>query len=105
LLLNAEALEINFAYEPGKGTPSVHSEIGALFLPLEGLVDVAAERARLTKELEKANAEIAKVEVKLGNPNFTSKAPPNVLQEHQQRLVEWQGKRDRLKASLDALQV
>ena len=39
--------------------------MGELFLPLEGLVDVAAETARLKKELEKAEAEIAKVEQKL----------------------------------------
>ena len=103
LLLNAEALEVNADYQPAKGTPVVHSDLGELYLPLEGLVDVAAERARLKKELEKIEGEIAKVEQKLGNPNFTSKAPPAVLQEQQQRLQDWQTKRDRVKASLDSL--
>jgi valyl-tRNA synthetase len=103
LLLNAEVLEINSEYQPPKGTPVVHSEMGDLFLPLEGLVDVEAEKARLKKELEKNEAEIAKVEQKLNNPNFTGKAPAHVLQEHQQRLAEWQAKRDRVKSSLDAL--
>ena len=69
---------------------TVHSELGDLFLPLEGLIDKAAETARLKKELEKIEAEIAKVEQKLANPNFTQKAPANVLEEHQQRLAEWQ---------------
>jgi len=103
LLLNAEALEIDANYQPNKGTPSVHSELGDLYLPLEGLIDVAAEKARLTKELDKIQVEITKAEQKLGNPNFTSKAPPQVLQQHQQRLVEWQAKRDRVKGALDAL--
>ena len=58
---------------------------------------MAAEKARLAKELEKIESEITKAEQKLSNPNFTSKAPPHVLQEHQQRLAEWQAKRDRVK--------
>jgi valyl-tRNA synthetase len=103
LLLNAESLELNPAYAAPKGTPSVHSEVGDLFLPLEGVVDVGAEKNRLAKELEKIQAEIAKVEQKLSNPNFTGKAPPHVLQEHQQRLAEWQAKRQRVLEALDRL--
>ncbi len=104
LLLNAEALEIDPDYQPKKGTPSVHSDLGELWLPLEGLLDVAAEKARLTKELEKIESEITKAEQKLNNPSFTSKAPPHVLQQHQQRLAEWQAKRDRVQKALQALQ-
>jgi valyl-tRNA synthetase len=103
LLLNAEAVEVNPGFEPPKGTPSVHSEQGDLFLPLEGVVDMAAEKARLSKELEKCEAEISKAEQKLSNPSFAGKAPPHVLQEHQQRLAEWQSKRDRLKENLSRL--
>ncbi len=104
LLLNAEALEVDANYQPAKGTPTVHSELGDLYLPLEGLIDVAAEKARLKKELEKIEAEIAKAEQKLTNPNFTQKVPPHVLEEHQQRLAEWQAKRDHVKAALAALE-
>jgi valyl-tRNA synthetase len=103
LLLNAEAVELNPNYQPPKGTPVIHSELGELYLPLEGQVDKAAEIARLKKELEKCQAEITKVEQKLNNPNFTSKAPAAVLLEHQQRLADWQAKRNKVKASLDAL--
>jgi len=92
LLLNAEALEVNPDYAPPKGTPAVQSKLGELFLPLEGLVDAAAETARLTKELEKIQAEIAKVEQKLANPSFTQKVPGTVLAEHRQRLADWQAK-------------
>jgi valyl-tRNA synthetase len=104
LLLNAESIQLDANCQPAKGTPVVHSEMGDLYLPQEGLVDVKAEKARLKKELEKIEAEIAKVEQKLNNPNFTTKAPAHVLQEHHQRLAEWQAKRARVQASLDALE-
>jgi valyl-tRNA synthetase len=75
-----------------------------LFLPLEGLIDKEAETARLKKELEKIEAEAAKVEQKLANPKFTQNAPPQVLAEHQQRLADWQAKREHVKSALAALQ-
>jgi valyl-tRNA synthetase len=103
LLLNAAQLDVKPDYAPPKGTPSVSGEPGELFLPLEGLVDAGAEKARLTKELEKTAAEIEKVEKKLGNPAFTQKAPPAVLDEHRQRLADWKAKHSQIKNSLDAL--
>ncbi|MGA2279541.1 MAG: valine--tRNA ligase [Verrucomicrobiota bacterium] len=104
LLLNAEAFEVSADYQPGKNTLTVRAELGDLFLPLEGLIDKEAETARLKKELGKIEAEAAKVQQKLDNPNFTQKVPPNVLAEHQQRLADCQAKRDHVKAALAALQ-
>jgi valyl-tRNA synthetase len=103
ILLNAEALEINEGYVAKKGTPTAHTPFGELFLPLDGLIDVEAEKGRLSKELEKITTEITKVEQKLANPAFTQKVPANVLQEHQQRLTDWQGKLAHVKAALEAL--
>jgi valyl-tRNA synthetase len=103
LLLNAEALTVDHNFEPPRGTPVVHSTLGELFLPLEGLVDIQAERARLNKELEKIRTEVVKVEQKLANPAFTQKAPPHVLQEHQNRLAEWVAKLDHARAALERL--
>ena len=104
ILLNADPLEIQAAYEPGKGTPVVHSELGNLYLPTEGLIDLEAEKARWQKEIEKHKAEIAKVEQKLANPAFTEKVPPAVLAEHQKRLVDWQAKLQHALAALRALE-
>jgi valyl-tRNA synthetase len=104
ILLNAEPFELNPEYEAPKGTPAVHSELGELYLPLEGLIDAEAEKARLTKELAKIDSEIQKVEQKLNNPAFIQKVPPAVLAEHQQRLAEWQAKRAKVKGALDALE-
>ncbi len=104
LLLNAEAVEISANHQPAKGTLTVRTELGDLFLPTEGLMDLEAEKVRLTKELQKIETEISKVEQKLANPNFSQKVPANVLEEHKQRLAEWQGKREHVKATLAALQ-
>jgi valyl-tRNA synthetase len=104
LLLNAEAIEVDANYQPAKGVLAVRADLGELFLPLEGLIDVEAEKARLKKELGKIESEISRIEQKLANPNFAQKVPPTVLQEHQQRLVEWQNKLEQTQSALDALQ-
>jgi valyl-tRNA synthetase len=103
ILLNADPLDIDQAFAPRKGTPAVHSPLGELYLPLEGVVDVAAEKARLKKELEKIESEIAKVQQKLGNPAFTQKVPPEVLGEHQKRLADWEAKKQHVLSALSAL--
>ncbi len=100
LLLNAETVEVNPAYLPPRGTPCAVNALGELYLPLEGVVDFAAERARLTRELDTARAEIARVEEKLANPNFVQKVPPPVLEEHQRRLSEWQEREQQLRQAL-----
>jgi valyl-tRNA synthetase len=103
LLLNAEQLVVDRDYVPAKGTPMANNTLGELYLPLEGLIDLAAERARLDKELEKVRAEIVKVETKLSNPAFREKVPAKVLEEHQQRLVDWQSKEKRVLTALENL--
>jgi valyl-tRNA synthetase len=104
LLLNAEAVDMaSSETEIKKGTPSVQNPLGDLFLPLEGLIDVASEKARLSKELEKIEVEVAKVQEKLSNPNFATKVPPAVLEEHQKRLSDWQAKKDAILRSIRAL--
>ncbi len=103
LLLNAETIEINTSYVPPKGTPSAGNALGELYLPTEGLIDFGAERERLTKELEKARVEITKVQDKLGNPSFAEKVPAKVLEEHKQRLADWQAKEKQILASLENL--
>lgn len=102
-LLNAEALEVKTDYEPRKGTPTTHSTLGDLFLPLEGLIDVNAEKARLAREIQKDQAEIEKVNQKLANPAFVQKVPPAVLEEHKKRLITWEEKLRQHQTALEAL--
>ena len=72
-------------------------------LPLEGLVDLEAERARLQKEISKAEIEIKKLSGKLSNEGFLSKAPADVVEENKQRLVGDEAKRDKLKRFLERI--
>jgi valyl-tRNA synthetase len=104
ILLNAEPFEVDPGFVAPKGTATMHTPLGELFLPLEGVVDPAAEIGRLKKELAKHEAEIAKVEQKLNNPAFTQKVPVEVLREHQQRLADWQAKKQHVVAALKALE-
>ncbi len=103
LLLNAETLTIDAAYAPAKGVPMIPTPLGELYLPLAGLIDVEAEQARLTKELEKTLAEIEKVKAKLGNPSFTHKVPAEVLREHEERLASWQQREQQIRSGLAVL--
>ena len=104
ILLNAEAVEVVTPnWSSAKGTPSAANALGEIFLPLEGLIDIGAEKSRLTKEAEKIQSEILKVEQKLANPNFTQKVPATVLAEHAQRLADWKAKLAHTQAALDAL--
>ncbi len=101
VLLNAESISIG---EEGlKGMPRVSSSLGDLYLPIEGLIDFDAERARLSKELSKIDKEIEKIQNKLSNPKFAERAPVEVLDEQRERLNEWDLKRVQLNEALDNL--
>jgi valyl-tRNA synthetase len=103
ILLNAEPLDVDANYTPTKGTPSALTPLGTIFLPLDGLIDVEAERARVSKEIAKVESELEKVTAKLADTNFTSKVPQKVLDEHQQRKTDWQEKLAKLKEMMAAL--
>ncbi|MDQ6630796.1 MAG: class I tRNA ligase family protein, partial [Verrucomicrobiota bacterium] len=105
ILLNAETLEVNSNFTPRKGTPMTLSPLGELYLPLEGLIDVEAEKTRLRKEQEKVEAEIEKVQQKLNNPGFSQKVPATVLEEHKKRLAVWQIKLQQIKAAVENLKM
>ena len=103
ILLNAKSVEPISDSADLKGTPSVASLLGELFLPLEGLVDVEAEKDRLRKELAKVEKEIEKVIKKLGNENFVSRAPAEVIEEHKERQASWEAKKESIIKNLEAL--
>ncbi len=103
ILLNADPLEVVESFAPPKGTPTLHSPLGELYLPLEGLIDVAAEKSRLEKLLAKIETEIERAGQRLNNPAFAQKAPPQVLEESRQRLAEWKTKQAQTQAALEAL--
>ncbi|MBI4587227.1 MAG: valine--tRNA ligase [Candidatus Rokubacteria bacterium] len=70
------------------------------FVPLEGLVDLAAERRRLVKEIRKVDDHLAFLAAKLTNTQFKAKAPPDVVEREEARLLEQQAIRAKLQESL-----
>ena len=103
VLLHAEPLEVQGDYEPTKGTPSSRNSLGEIFLPIDELIDVEAEKAKLTKLLEKYKTEIERIEQRLNNTNFVAKAPAAVLAENRKRLQEYQTKLSQTQSALRAL--
>jgi len=61
-----------------------------LLVPLKGLIDIDAERARLEKQVRKLEAERKKSEGKLGNQNFVNNAPAAVVSQERDRLADFE---------------
>jgi valyl-tRNA synthetase len=72
-------------------------------IPLAGLFDVAAERARLTRELEKVQAELEGLAKRLDNPQFVDRAKPEVVAEARQRQAELLARREAVTTTLRSL--
>jgi valyl-tRNA synthetase len=71
-----------------------------IYVPLVGLVDLKEEKSRLTKEITKVDADLQSLERKLGNPNFASKAPAEIVQKDRARVEELRLKRAKLQDHL-----
>jgi valyl-tRNA synthetase len=74
-----------------------------IYLPLAGMVDLNAERERLTKEIEQTEEEIARTGQLLAYDNFTSRAPPEVVDRQRERLTSSQERLALLQARLAEL--
>jgi len=70
-----------------------------LSVPLAGVIDTAAETARLTKEIARQEGEIGKIDRKLANTDFLAKADPEIVEEQRERLAETAAALVRLQAA------
>ncbi|MEW6357481.1 MAG: valine--tRNA ligase [Planctomycetota bacterium] len=68
-----------------------------VFVPLEGLIDFKAEKARLQSRIEKVEGQLAVVNRKLSNEDFVSKAPAEIVQRERERLAELDAQLETLK--------
>jgi valyl-tRNA synthetase len=91
---------ITFAKVLPKGAAQIVLGEATAALPLAGVIDMAAERARLTREIEKAQAEIRKIDAKLANESFVAKAPPEVVEESRERKAAFEAIVLKLQAAL-----
>jgi valyl-tRNA synthetase len=88
---------------PSGAVPFVIGEAtGAL--AIAEFVDLAAERARLAKEIAGHAADIEKTAKKLGNPDFVARAPEEVVEENRERLADAENAKSRLEAALKRLE-
>ncbi|KNY20304.1 valine--tRNA ligase [Methylobacterium sp. ARG-1] len=85
LLRLARLSEITFSETPPKNSVQLLVRGSVAALPLEGIVDLAAEVARLKKEQGKAQGEIKKIDAKLGNADFVARAPEEIIEENRER--------------------
>jgi valyl-tRNA synthetase len=99
----ARVADISFADAAPQGALQlvVRGEVAAL--PLEGVIDLAAERARLAKEMAKADADIARVDAKLGNANFVARAPEEVVEDEKEKREEAQARKAKIAEALERL--
>ena len=103
LLCGAKEIKFSTDYEASKGTPVAVTAIGEVYLPLEGLVDLDAEKKRIEAEIAKVKKELGRSEGMLGNPKFVENAKPEVVQQERERLEEWREKMSQLEEHLGAL--
>ncbi len=85
-LARIESIEVDGVLPPGSLQLVIGEAIYAL--PLGEVIDLAAERARLDKEIRKLEGEVAKIEAKLGNAQFLARAPEEVVEEQRERRSE-----------------
>ncbi|SCZ07600.1 valine--tRNA ligase [Microvirga guangxiensis] len=79
----------------------IRGEVAAL--PLEGVIDLDAERARLAKEIQKLDVDVGKIDAKLGNADFIKRAPEEVVEEQRERREEALTRKAKMEEALSRL--
>ena len=105
-LISLAKLESLDWFEGAEAPMSATQLVGEMevLVPMAGLIDKAAELARLDKELERLSKEIGRLEGKLGNEKFTAKAPAEVVEKEQEKLRDAQGSLTRLSDQRKAIE-
>lgn len=75
-----------------------------VLVPMAGFINKETELARLNKEIEKYQGEIQRIENKLANEAFVSKAPPAVIDKEREKMAEYQSGLDKLKAQYQGIE-
>jgi valyl-tRNA synthetase len=103
-LARVRDVTVDAAVTPPKACASAVVGGVEVFVPLSGVVDFAAEIARLTKELTKLEKELAAVTKKLANAAFRANAPAEVVAKEEAKAAEWGAKREALLAMRQRLE-
>jgi valyl-tRNA synthetase len=100
----ARLADISFAASAPEGTVQllVRGEVAAL--PLKGVIDFSAEKARLDKELAKAEADIKRVDAKLANEKFVANAPEEIVEEEKEKREAAAARKNKILEARERLQ-
>ncbi len=85
---------------PPRGAVTIAVEGGTFALPLDGVIDIAAERARLEKTVARADKELGALRGRLGNAKFVASAPEEVVEETREKAAALEADIEKLKAAL-----
>jgi valyl-tRNA synthetase len=102
-LLKAESLDVNISMAAPARTPACVTALGTVYMPVENLIDVESETRRLSAEMEKVMEQLARVNAKLRNLDFVSRAPKEIVESQKKRQQQMLDRSERLKSLLDAL--
>ncbi|MBB6729305.1 valine--tRNA ligase [Cohnella zeiphila] len=100
---NTSQLTLDAALTPPDKAMTAIVTGAELYLPLAGLIDIGQEIARLEKELASLNAEVERVEKKLSNEGYVSKAPAHVVEQERAKGQDYRDKRDKVLARIAEL--
>jgi valyl-tRNA synthetase len=99
----ARLSEISIADAAPAGSAQLIVRGAVVVLPLAGVIDFAAEKARLSKEVAKLESDIAKIDAKLANEDFVRRAPEEVVEENRERREEASARIVKIGAALERL--
>ncbi|TLG78247.1 valine--tRNA ligase [Methylocystis sp. B8] len=99
----ARLSRLGFAEAAPKSSAQLLVRGGVAAMPLEGVIDLSAEKARLAKEIGKLEGELKKLDAKLANEGFLAKADEEVIEEHRDRREETAARIEKLNAALTRL--
>ena len=102
-LAKAQSIKIGKDITKPSHSATGANEICEVFIPLEGIIDIEKEIARLQKELEKINLDYKKTKAKLANSDFILKAPNEVIEKEKSKMNEFESKISKLERNLIVL--
>jgi valyl-tRNA synthetase len=100
-LARLSSLSVAGSVPPGSIQLVVRGEVAAL--PLKGVIDLAAEQARLEKEITRVIADITRIDAKLGNAEFVRRAPEEVVEGEREKRGEAEARREKIVEALERL--
>ena len=102
-MLKAGRISVDAVFVPPTAMPSILTPLGTLYMSIEGVIDVAAEKAKLTRQVAELEGHLERANLKLGNQAFISKAKPEVVAQFEKSRQELQERYQKTKRLLEML--